>query len=149
MLGCMYITAYTRESIWLIDPPFSIHHPNQRSGETEVWQSAVRIQRCRYLEAVQCKGACASICKVPTQSFFTDDLGMPVTMTPDFATLSCTMTFGQRPPTLGEDPVGRCVALCVWGGGELGLGLWIPRTHVGQSPRHRAYLTHVDTQPTQ
>lgn len=70
-----------------------------------MWKSAVRIQRCRYLEAVQCKGACASICKVPTQSFFTDDLGMPVTMVPDFATLSCTMTFGQRPPPLGEDPV--------------------------------------------
>jgi hypothetical protein len=40
------------------------------------------------------------------QSFFTEDLGMPVTMTPDFDTLSCTMTFGQRPPPLLEqDPV--------------------------------------------
>lgn len=52
--------------------------------EVEVWANSVKIQRCRYLESVQCKGACASICKLPTQAFFTEDLGMPVTMTPNF-----------------------------------------------------------------
>lgn len=58
---------------------FHIHR-----GEVEIWANSVKIQRCRYLESVQCKGACASICKLPTQTFFTEDLGMPVTMTPNF-----------------------------------------------------------------
>lgn len=59
----------------------------RNSGARELWSNSVKIERCRYLESVQCKGACVSICKLPTQTFFTEDLGMPVTMTPNFEDL--------------------------------------------------------------
>jgi hypothetical protein len=43
--------------------------------------------------------------QVPTQSFFTNDFGMPLTMNPNFEDLSCEMVFGQAPPPLEQDPV--------------------------------------------
>ncbi len=38
--------------------------------------SRVVLRKCRYLEAAGCKSACVNICKVPTQAFFADHLGM-------------------------------------------------------------------------
>lgn len=43
--------------------------------------------------------------QIPTQSFFTNDFGMPLTMNPNFEDLSCDMIFGQTPPPLEQDPV--------------------------------------------
>ncbi len=40
---------------------------------------------------------CVNMCKIPTQSFFTDDFGLPLTMKPNFDDLSCQMIFGQPP----------------------------------------------------
>ncbi|WIA41218.1 hypothetical protein OEZ86_004833 [Tetradesmus obliquus] len=58
-------------------------------------KSVVHIKKCRYLEASGCVGLCVNMCKVPTQSFFTNDFGMPLTMNPNFEDLSCEMVFGQ------------------------------------------------------
>lgn len=41
----------------------------------EVWRSTVKVERCRYLDASKCKGTCINLCKVPTEAFFTEDLG--------------------------------------------------------------------------
>ncbi|GAB5029939.1 Hypothetical protein NocV09_00200730 [Nannochloropsis oceanica] len=92
---------------WLVGPAVveTSEMRNPKTDEVEVWANSVKIQRCRYLESVQCKGACASICKLPTQAFFTEDLGMPVTMTPNFDDLSCTMTFGVAPLASLADPI--------------------------------------------
>uniref|UniRef100_A0A383VCL9 Beta-carotene isomerase D27-like C-terminal domain-containing protein n=1 Tax=Tetradesmus obliquus TaxID=3088 RepID=A0A383VCL9_TETOB len=68
-------------------------------------KSVVHIKKCRYLEASGCVGLCVNMCKVPTQSFFTNDFGMPLTMNPNFEDLSCEMVFGQVPPLLEQDPV--------------------------------------------
>lgn len=43
--------------------------------------------------------------QIPTQSFFTSDFGLPLTMNPNFEDLSCDMVFGQTPPPLEQDPV--------------------------------------------
>lgn len=40
---------------------------------------------------------------MPTQSFFTDRVGLPLTMNPNFEDLSCEMLFGKTPPPLEED----------------------------------------------
>jgi Beta-carotene isomerase D27-like, C-terminal len=61
--------------------------------------SAVQIKKCRYLADSGCVGMCVNMCKVPTQSFFTEKFGIPLTMTPNFEDLSCKMIFGQTPPT--------------------------------------------------
>ena len=43
--------------------------------------------------------------QIPTQSFFTDDFGLPLTMDPNFEDLSCEMIFGQRAPPVEQDAV--------------------------------------------
>ena len=44
--------------------------------------SAVQIKKCRYLVDSGCVGMCVNMCKVPTQEFFTEKFGIPLTMTP-------------------------------------------------------------------
>lgn len=76
--------------------------------------SAVHIEKCRYLKESQCVGLCVNLCKLPTQSFFTEKFGIPLTMTPDFEDLSCTMAFGQIPPAFADDEVTEqpCLSDC-------------------------------------
>ncbi|MGQ9865403.1 MAG: DUF4033 domain-containing protein [Pseudanabaenaceae cyanobacterium] len=84
---------------WLVGPLTQVAVP---WGETTE-RRGVKIQRCRYLEASGCVGACIHLCKMPTQQFFAEELGIPLTMTPNFADLSCEMVFGQVPPPLPEE----------------------------------------------
>ena len=42
-----------------------------------------------------CVGICVNLCKTATQRFFTEDVGMPLTMVPNWDDLSCDMVFGQ------------------------------------------------------
>ncbi|MEL6778585.1 MAG: DUF4033 domain-containing protein [Cyanobacteria bacterium J06597_16] len=76
--------------------------------------SAVQIEKCRYLEDSQCVGMCVNMCKLPTQTFFTEKFGIPLTMTPNFEDLSCTMVFGQMPvPAHLDDAfIEPCLADC-------------------------------------
>ena len=62
--------------------------------------SGVKIQKCRYLEESGCVGMCINMCKLPTQKFFTESFGIPLTMIPNFEDFSCEMIFGQNPPEL-------------------------------------------------
>jgi hypothetical protein len=54
------------------------------------------------------------VLQVPTQNFFTDDFGLPLTMKPDFQTLSCEMIFGQQPPPIDQDEAytQSCLSQC-------------------------------------
>jgi len=38
-------------------------------------RSGVQIEKCRYLETSGCTGLCVNSCKMPTQYFFTTELG--------------------------------------------------------------------------
>jgi hypothetical protein len=73
------------------------------SGETRRQKSGVHIKKCRYLENSQCVGMCVNMCKLPTQAFFTEKFGIPLTMTPNFDDYSCEMVFGQVPPPLVDE----------------------------------------------
>eukprot|EP00850_Spirogloea_muscicola_P002781 SM000011S18959 [mRNA] locus=s11:39745:41290:- [translate_table: standard] len=85
---------------WLVGPAelkeVEVNGVKQRSG--------VQITKCRYLEQSGCVGMCINMCKLPTQDFFTDQFGLPLTMTPNFEDMSCEMIFGQQPPKLEDDP---------------------------------------------
>jgi hypothetical protein len=72
-------------------------------GEVRRQTSVVYIKKCRFLESGGCVGMCVNICKVPTQQFFKDDFGLPLTMKPNFEDLSCEMIFGQAPPAVEKD----------------------------------------------
>ncbi|AQK43782.1 Digalactosyldiacylglycerol synthase 1 chloroplastic [Zea mays] len=66
-----------------------------------------RIEKCQYLESSGCVGMCVNMCKVPTQDFFTNEFGLPLTMNPNFEDMSCEMIYGQVPPLLEEDPASK------------------------------------------
>jgi len=72
-------------------------------GQVETWSSGVQIKKCRYLESSKCVGMCVNMCKLPTQDLFTNKLGLPLTMKPNFEDLSCEMIFGEEPPPIEED----------------------------------------------
>jgi len=64
----------------------------------------VLVRRCRVLEGSGCKGICAKMCKVPTQRFFAEAWGVPLTMSPNFETGECQLVFGQEPQPIEDDP---------------------------------------------
>jgi hypothetical protein len=70
------------------------------NGQLRQQNSSVHIKKCRYLEHSGCVGMCINMCKLPTQAFFTQEFGIPLTMTPNFDDLSCDMVFGQVPPPI-------------------------------------------------
>ena len=70
------------------------------NNEIRKQKSGVTIEKCRYLEDSGCVGMCINMCKLPTQKFFTESFGIPLTMTPNFEDFSCEMVFGQYPPPL-------------------------------------------------
>lgn len=88
---------------WLVGPSevveVEVNGVKQKSG--------VLIKKCRYLENSGCVGMCVNMCKIPTQNFFTNEFGLPLTMNPNFEDMSCEMIYGQVPPPLEEDPVSK------------------------------------------
>ncbi len=86
---------------WLVGPSYVKSVDIVREdGTTHSQKSAVQIEKCRYLEQSGCVGMCINMCKLPTQKFFTEEFGIPLTMIPNFDDLSCEMIFGQIPPPL-------------------------------------------------
>ena len=89
---------------WLIGPVEPIQNTfSSDDGTTETWNSTVKLLECRYLVASGCKAACTQLCKRPTQYFFSETLGVPLYMKPNFTDYSCEMMFGQSPPPESED----------------------------------------------
>lgn len=78
---------------WLVGPCEVV----EVTIKNKTLKSGVQIEKCRYLETSGCTGLCVNSCKMPTQYFFTTELGMPLTMEPNFEDMSCLMIFGQTP----------------------------------------------------
>ena len=90
---------------WLVGPCNIVEVEVPADAEaTRTQKSGISIKKCRYLENSGCTGMCVNMCKLPTQDFFTQKFGIPLTMIPNFEDLSCEMIFGQTPPPLEEDP---------------------------------------------
>ena len=91
---------------WLVGPcEVTTVDINTKDGGVRTQTSNVHIKKCRYLEQSCCVGLCVNMCKLPTQTFFSQKFGIPLTMTPNFEDLSCDMAFGQPPPPLEEEAV--------------------------------------------
>lgn len=89
---------------WLVGPcEVKAVEIKTADGTTRVQNSGVQIKKCRYLDESRCVGMCVNMCKLPTQNFFTQDFGIPLTMTPNFEDLSCEMAFGQQPIPLEQE----------------------------------------------
>ncbi|MEO0541722.1 MAG: DUF4033 domain-containing protein [Cyanobacteria bacterium P01_A01_bin.105] len=99
---------------WLVGPCDVVTVDVPQGEAVRQQRSGVHIQKCRYLEQSQCVGLCVNVCKLPTQRFFTEKFGIPLTMTPNFEDLSCEMVFGQVPPALETEAVYQqpCLEAC-------------------------------------
>ncbi|CAJ1942844.1 unnamed protein product [Cylindrotheca closterium] len=76
------------------------------------------VKRCRFLEESGCASVCVNACKIPTQNFFIEDMGLPLTMVPDYETGECQFSFG-RMPTVEEEMEAKatpCLSRCPTGG---------------------------------
>ena len=91
--------------------------------------SAVKIKKCRYLEESGCVGMCINMCKLPTQKFFTESFGIPLTMTPNFEDFSCEMIFGQYPPALETEKASS----------QSCLSTTCPTAHISTLPCHKIF----------
>ncbi|KAL3761463.1 hypothetical protein ACHAW5_001393 [Stephanodiscus triporus] len=78
----------------------------------------VLVKRCRFLEESQCASICVNSCKIPTQNFFRHNMGLPLTMSPNYDTGECQFVFGKM-PTEEEERDARatpCLMRCPSGG---------------------------------
>ncbi|CAA6658608.1 unnamed protein product [Spirodela intermedia] len=85
---------------WLIGPC----EVKESSVDGRKEKNVVHIQKCRFLEGTNCVGMCLNLCKIPSQTYINDSLGVPVYMIPNFEDMSCEMVYGQQPPQEIEDP---------------------------------------------
>lgn len=77
------------------------------------------VKRCRFLEESGCASVCVNSCKLPTQNFFLQDMGLPLTMEPDYDTFECQFSFGKA-PTLETETLAAltpCLSRCPSAGG--------------------------------
>ena len=49
---------------WLVGPMEIQKVEVEFEGKKQLWNSQVKIKRCRYLEAAGCVGMCTNLCKV-------------------------------------------------------------------------------------
>mmetsp|Transcript_17828 Transcript_17828/g.29551 ORF Transcript_17828/g.29551 Transcript_17828/m.29551 type:complete len:386 (-) Transcript_17828:145-1302(-) len=92
--------------------PSKVEPWSREDGAT--WESAVRIEKCRFLTETGCAGMCVGLCQRPTQRFFNEVAGLPMAMEPNFDDCSCVMTWGKAPLPRDEDPAGKqpCFQWC-------------------------------------
>ncbi|PRQ45184.1 putative beta-carotene isomerase [Rosa chinensis] len=96
---------------WLMGP-CTVNSVDLPDGNS--WTSGVFVEKCKYLEESKCVGICVNTCKLPTQSFFKDYMGVPLLMEPNFNDYSCQFKFGVLPPLPEDDAALKepCLAIC-------------------------------------
>jgi Beta-carotene isomerase D27-like, C-terminal len=74
----------------------------------------VLVTRCRFLEESQCASVCVNSCKLPTQQFFLQQMGIPLLMEPNYTDGSCQFSFGRFPNATTEAVATStpCLARC-------------------------------------
>ncbi|WVZ96079.1 hypothetical protein U9M48_041761 [Paspalum notatum var. saurae] len=96
---------------WLMGP-CSVNSVTLPDGKS--WSSGVFVEKCKYLEESKCLGICINTCKLPTQTFFKDHMGVDLYMEPNFEDYSCQFNFGVAPPPLDADKALKepCLDIC-------------------------------------
>uniref|UniRef100_A0A1J3GVE6 Beta-carotene isomerase D27, chloroplastic n=1 Tax=Noccaea caerulescens TaxID=107243 RepID=A0A1J3GVE6_NOCCA len=94
---------------WLMGP-CKVNIVDLPNGES--WDSGVFVEKCQYLEESKCVGVCTNTCKLPTQTFFKDYMGVPLLMEPNFKDYSCQFKFGVAPPEDDGNVNEPCLETC-------------------------------------
>jgi len=93
--------------------------PEDDESHTGIDQAVV-IDRCKFLESVNCASICVNLCKKPTQNFFFDSMRVPLRITPNYETFECRFEFGRELSDSGEKKITEtdCLAACPTKGGK-------------------------------
>ena len=94
-----FLTSFVTPTFFgfLVGPSY----PNRRKdGEL----GGLVVEKCKFLQESGCKGLCLHQCKLPAQQFFQEELGLPLTVSPNFVTQECQWSFGEKPVPPSEDP---------------------------------------------
>lgn len=72
------------------------------------------IEKCTFLEEAKCLKTCINACKIPTQKFFLEEMGLPVTLKPNITDYSCKFEFNVQPLPLHLDDISKapCLDIC-------------------------------------
>jgi hypothetical protein len=104
-----YLTSFVTPTFFgfLVGPSY----PNRRKDGK---LGGLVVEKCKFLQESGCKGLCLHQCKLPAQQFFQDELGLALTVSPNFVTQECQWSFGETPLPPSEDPTfpQGCLAGC-------------------------------------
>ena len=78
--------------------------PSERELQVLGWWEASSDEANVQSECAKCSHKCFPM-QIPTEDFFTNQFGLPLTMNPNFEDLSCEMIFGQRAPPLEQEEI--------------------------------------------
>ena len=88
----------------LLSPTLLSSGPSRINRRKDGQVGGMVVEKCKFLQESGCKGLCLHQCKLPAQQFFKDTLGLPLTVSPDFATQSCQWSWGEEPLPPEADP---------------------------------------------
>ena len=77
--------------------------PSKPNARKDGAAGGLIVQKCKFLQESNCKGLCLHQCKLPAQQFFQNELGLPLTVSPNFETQECQWSFGEVPKSPSED----------------------------------------------
>uniref|UniRef100_A0A0E0KY50 Beta-carotene isomerase D27-like C-terminal domain-containing protein n=1 Tax=Oryza punctata TaxID=4537 RepID=A0A0E0KY50_ORYPU len=111
-LASMMVARATALSCQWLMGPCSVNSVTLSNGKS--LSSGVFVEKCKYLEESKCLGVCINTCKLPTQTFFKDHMGVDLYMEPNFEDYSCQFNFGVPPPPLEADKALKepCLDIC-------------------------------------
>jgi hypothetical protein len=80
-------------------------------------EQGLLVEKCRFFEEAGCVRTCIHACKIPTQRFFLEEMGLPVTLRPNISDYSCRFEFGVKPLPIELDEVSKfpCLESCPTG----------------------------------
>lgn len=90
----------------LVTPTFFgfLGGPSRPNRRRDGHAGGLVVEKCKFLQESGCKGLCLHQCKLPAQQFFQDELGLALTVEPNFVTQECQWSFGQVPVPVADDP---------------------------------------------
>jgi hypothetical protein len=78
--------------------------PSKPNRRKDGGRGGLVVEKCKFLQESGCKGLCLHQCKIPAQQFFKNELGLELSVSPNFATQECQWSFGETPLPPNEDP---------------------------------------------
>mmetsp|Transcript_22154 Transcript_22154/g.21383 ORF Transcript_22154/g.21383 Transcript_22154/m.21383 type:complete len:274 (-) Transcript_22154:366-1187(-) len=112
-----YVTHWTTNWLMGNSTIYDLEYTDNVGKTVTRKNQGLLVEKCRFLEEAGCAKTCLHACKIPTQRFFLEEMGLPVTLNPNMTDYSCKFEFGVMPMPLEEDPICKtpCLQNCSLG----------------------------------